>query len=70
MVRLHWKRRKARLMRWQVKIRKLAKYINCRDAESDQVPLELATMIWHSAEERSGYKSRCWLHSMRCRCVD
>ena len=48
--------------------RKLSKYINSRDAEP--VSLELATVIWHRAEGRSGCKSRCWLHSMHCRCVD
>lgn len=26
---------------------------------------KVATIIWHGAEGRSGYKSRCWLHPMR-----
>ena len=47
---------------------KTAKYLHSGDAEP--VPLVLVTVVWHRAEERSGYKSRCWLHSMHCRGVD
>lgn len=70
MVWSHWKRRKAGLKRWRVNTRKLSKYMNTRDAESDQVPLELVTIIRHRAEDTSGYKSSCWLYSVCCRCVD
>lgn len=50
---------------WRVVVntRRLSKYIDSRDTERDQVPLELATMIWSCAEGRSRYKSRCRLHS-------
>ena len=46
MVRSHWKRR-------------LSKYKNSTDTESNQVPLELVTITWQCAEGNSGYKCRC-----------
>lgn len=50
---------------WRVVVntRRLSKYIDSRDTERNQVPLELAAMIWSCAEGRSRYESRCQSHS-------